>query len=55
VETLLELKQESHIGNASYGNYPMDLLHRILNMLPADAENALDNSMRLFVVGLSIR
>jgi aryl-alcohol dehydrogenase-like predicted oxidoreductase len=37
VATLLELKQEGRIGNVSYGIYPMDLWHRILNQLPADA------------------
>jgi len=37
LETLLELKREGRIGNVSFGIYPMDLWHRIINTLPADA------------------
>jgi L-galactose dehydrogenase len=36
VQTLLELKKEGRIGNVSFGIYPMDLWHRILDTLPAD-------------------
>ncbi len=37
LSALIELKSQGRIGNVGFGIYPMDLWHRIFDLLPADA------------------